>query len=410
MRVAVHFGDDIAELDVCEDCLVEPRDKMPDRAIEDVASAVAKAIESPLEFPPLRQAVVPGDHVAIVLDEGVPRPMDVLGPLVECLIEAGVQPRDIRIVEVTSSESSSNGLASDSVPPGIGLVRHDPKDRTRLSYVAATKAGTRVYLNRDVVDADLVVLCGRVNYHPLLGYSGTGSSLFPGLADETAKKEFRGQISSPPSPESRAARRHESDEVTWLLGVQFAIQLVVGRESEIVQVVAGHCPDVQRESQRALNKTWRRTVRRRAELLIAAISGNPRTQGFEELGTALDVARGLVCEGGRIAVLSSIQESPGPGLKSVQKLVGPSQALDYLRRHISVDAICAWQIANACQQARVYLLSRLAPDRVENLGITPIGQASEVQRLVGQVRSCLIVNDAQLARVTVEGEDEESAL
>lgn len=406
MRVVLHFGDEKTELEGRAGCLVELHGGTPSPAIDDVAAAVAHSIENPIAFPALRHAIVPGDHVAIVFDGGIPQPADVLGPVLECLAEAGVQRHDILIVESARHDNLQNALTPDDVPPGVGLVQHDPHDRNQLSYLATTKAETRVYLNRAIVDADLVVLVGRVDYHPILGFRGTASGVFPGLADAAAQQHFRGQISKPISANTQTAARNESDEVAWLLGVQFAIQLVIGQRNEIVKVLAGHSPDVQREAQRILDSNWRQTAPRRAELVIAAISEGPDHQGFGELGAVLASAERLVQEGGRVVVLSTIDAMPGKTLRIAQELQDPAKVLEHVRRHPSEDAISTWQIVQTCQHVRVYLKSRLADELVEDLFMTPVGSAAEVQRLVNQASSCLILNDAQLARVTVEGEDE----
>ena len=405
MRVAIRSGIEEIGLDVRDDCLVELCGGTPSRAIEDVAGAVTEAIESPIAFPALRHAIVSGDHVAIVLDRGIPRPADVLGPVLECLADAGVQRHDTWIVEIPPADPR-NALPPDGVPPEIRLVQHDPLDRNRLSYLASTKAGTRVYLNREVVDADLVVLVGRVDYDPILRYRGTASSVFPGLADAAAQQVFRSQISKPITANSQIAARQESDEVAWLLGVQFAVQVVIGQHNEIVAVLAGHGPDVQREAQRSLDSCWKQTAPRRVDLVIAAIGGAPQRQGFDELGAALESAAKLVQEGGHVAVLSAIDAEPGKTLQTARQLQDSAKALEHVRRHPNEDAISTWQIVRCCQNTRMYLKSRLADELVEDLGMTPVASAAEVQRLVNQATSCIILKDAELARVSVEGEDE----
>jgi nickel-dependent lactate racemase len=408
MRVVVPFGTEDIHLEVNDDRLVELVGGAAGPAIEDVAAAVAERIENPLAFPALRQAIVPGDHVAIVLDAGTPRAADVLGPILECLAEAGVQRHDTAIVEPTRPAGARDFLTADDVPPGVQLVQHDPHDRNRLSYLASTKAGTRVYLNREIVDADLVVLVGRIAYDPILNFRGTSSSVFPGLADAAAQQLFRGQISKPINAKTQHAARAESDEVVWLLGVQFAVQLVIGRRDEVVHVLAGHSTDVQREGQQSLDGYWNQTAPRRAELVIAAINDAPDRQGFHELGAALATAAGLVREGGRIVALSAIAAVPGTTLRSARELKEPEKVIEFVRRHPHDDAVSTWQIARACQHARVYLKSRLADELVEDLSMIPVGTPAEVQRLVDQSASCLILNDAQLARVSVEGENEKS--
>jgi hypothetical protein len=63
----------------------------------------------------------------------------------------------------------------------------------------------------------------------------------------------------------------------------------------------------------------------------------------------------------------------------------------------------------ACSHARVYLLSRLAPDVVEELSITPVESVAELQRLVSESGSCAVLNDAPLVRVTLEKRDGEAS-
>jgi nickel-dependent lactate racemase len=408
MRISVQYCTETTELEVSDGKLIPMNEGSHAPAVSDIAESVAQAIEQPRAFPPLRQAVVPGDHVAIVLDDGIPTPGSVLAPLMECLAGAGVLSRDVRIVQVPRRENGRSVLTPDSVPPGIQLVQHDPRDRTKLSYLASTKSGTRVYLNREIVDADLVVLVGRVDYHPILGYCGTSAEVFPGLADATAQQQFLGRISESVNAKTRTSLRRESDEVAWLLGVQFAVQVVIGGNDEVVNVSAGLWNEVQQQAQRALDRYWRRRVPKRAELVIATIRGEPTSQGFEELGRALENARALAQPGGRIAVLSGLSASPGPALMAARELQNPAKSLEIMTRKPACDTISTWQILQACQQARIYLLSRLDNDLVEDLAIIPLGLIGELQRLVNESASCIVLNDAPFANVNVEDRDADS--
>ncbi len=400
MRVVVGFGEAGAEIEVPDERLVE-LGGAPPPPVADVAARVAESIEQPLEFPPLRQAVVPGDHVAIVLDDGVPRAAKVLEPIVECLVQAGIQLRDIQIIAAPERPGMVPGVSRETLPPGIGFLEHDPRDRSALSYLASTKFGDRVYLNRGVVDADAVILVGRVGYDPLLGYRGTSSGIFPGLADELARQRFSARSCAVLSAEARLASRQQADEVAWLLGVQFAVQVIAAPGSAVLDVVAGHYPAVQRRAQERLDAAWRRTAARRADVVVAGISSAPADQGFEELAAALEAAAELVREQGQLVLLSSVQGAPGPALQRAAEMQQPSDVIDDPRRQPSADASAALRIARAAERAHVYLRSRLSGDLVEDLFMTPIDTAREVQRLVDRAGSCTILNDAQLTHPSV---------
>src|SRR5262249_41637553 len=152
--------------------------------VKDVASAMRQVLENPLRFPPLRRALTPDDHVTIVLDEDLPRLGEMLTPLLEHVASARVSPEAITLL---SPKPAAQQHWLDDLPETFQDVRvetHDPADRKKLSYLATTKRGRRVYLNRSLVDADQLVILSRRRYDPLLGYSGLEDVIFPALGDE----------------------------------------------------------------------------------------------------------------------------------------------------------------------------------------------------------------------------------
>src|SRR5262249_13582414 len=149
-------------------------------------------------FPPLRQALTPDDHVVIVLDEQLPQLAPLLTSLLEYLRLAGVQP-DAMTLLCPSPLLSQPWL--DELPHLFANIRieiHDPGNRDRLSYLATTQKGRRIYLNRSVVDADQAIVLSRRGYDPLTGYSGAEAALFPALSDEATLKQVHKQLSLKP--------------------------------------------------------------------------------------------------------------------------------------------------------------------------------------------------------------------
>src|SRR5437899_106804 len=98
MRMELEWGRHHLELDVSDDRLVPVRrhDRAP--ALADPAAAVRAALERPYEFPALRRALTPDDHVAIVVDEQVPQLPVLLVPILEHIRSAGVHPEAITLV------------------------------------------------------------------------------------------------------------------------------------------------------------------------------------------------------------------------------------------------------------------------------------------------------------------------
>src|SRR5262245_10814230 len=188
MRVAIDYGRQQLSLDVADDVLVEGRVAVPPAALADPGAAVRDALEHPHDFPALRRALTPDDHVAVVVDERLPQVGALLVPLLEHVVAAGVRPDAVTLLGPPHARQDW----VEALPESLQEVRteiHDPTDRKRLSYLATMRRGRRLYLNRTAVDADqTVVLSGR-RFDALHGHGGAAGALFPALSDEATRAE-----------------------------------------------------------------------------------------------------------------------------------------------------------------------------------------------------------------------------
>ncbi len=132
-----------------------------------------------------------------------------LGALVAELEQAGVD-RDRVTVLSTADEAALHGV----LPDGCELATHDAGDRVGLAYLAATQGGRRIYLNRLLTDANVVIPVGRLGFAPIMGYRGPWSLLFPELSDHETQVSYRTRWSvsadgtlAPPAPLSLTNRR-----------------------------------------------------------------------------------------------------------------------------------------------------------------------------------------------------------
>src|SRR5262249_7774663 len=149
---------------------------------------------------------------------------------------------------------------------------HDPADRQHLSYLATTRNGRRLYLNRTAVDADQLVVLAHRGYDPLLGYAGAEGALYPALSDEATRQEMRGRRSLAAPGSKPWPARQGAAEVAWLLGAPFLVQVIEGAGEDLVHVVAG-LAETSGEGQRLLDLQWRVTVDQLADTVVASITG-----------------------------------------------------------------------------------------------------------------------------------------
>jgi nickel-dependent lactate racemase len=274
------------------------------------------------------------------------------------------------------------------------LEVHDPTERRRLAYLATTRQGRRLYLNRSLVDADQVVVLSGRGYHPWFGYTGAEMSLFPALSDEATLKELTGEGDE----RTPAVLAEEAVEAVWLLGVPFLVQVVEGPGDSVADVVAGPI-DSSAEGRRGLDDRWRVTTDRPADLVIASLSGDPARHDFADVARALHAASQVVRVGGRVVLLTRAD----PDLTAVEVLLtaeNPEAALTALRRQSPNAAAQLW--AGAASHAHVYLLSDVSADVVEQLFATPMERADQAQRLLGADDVCLFLEDAHKTLAVLE--------
>lgn len=398
MRVTVAYQDGRLELDVPEDRLGGAGGGPAGLPAGEVRGRVVAALEDPADYPPLLRALVPGDRVVVPFDPDLPAADSVLGGLCEVLIRGGIEPGAITLL-------GRPGSGIDGLPDGVAVVAHDPDDKPQLAYLATTSGGRRIYLNRLVVDADVVVPVGLLAYDAFLGYRGPWQALFPGASDAEARRDLLRLGDDPaevPSPDRPNPALVESAEVSWLLGSQFQVGIVPGATG-LARVIAGLDEAVKREGSRAVDDAWRLTVESRAELVVAGVGVDGRPTGLDTLAEALAAATMAVRPGGKIAILSRAVGPIGPALGRLIEVGDPRRGLSALKgRRDDEDYADARRIAVALASADVYLLSDLNPDLVDDLGIIPLGKAEEVRRLVAASTDCIALSRAELTRVDVK--------
>jgi nickel-dependent lactate racemase len=362
-------------------------------ALADPSVAVRDALETPLHYPPLRRALTPEDHVAVLIDEELPGLVGLLVPLLDHVMDAGVSPETITVLCPPGGGMQDWVEQLPERHEDVHVEVHDPRDRRQLCYLATTAAGRRLYLNRTAVDADqLVVLTGR-RFDLCLGHGGAEGAIFPALGDEQTRKEFAAQVHTEvPGGEPWPARR-EAIEVTWLLGQPFFVQVIAAAGEGVASILAG-ASEACRAGDRLLEQAWKVHVGKRADLVLATLLGEPSRHTFADLARAAACAARVVAPGGRVVLLADTQPVPGPGVEVLRGTDDPRLALAALEKAALPNSGPAVLWAQAAAHARLAVLGGWPGDVAEELFATPLADDSQVQRLVDAGGSCLVLEDA----------------
>lgn len=372
----IRFGEDTAKLRLDSQRRVAVHRRGDAPAAADPASLVEAALENPRQFPPLRQALTPDDHVAVAVDPNLADPTPLIAPVIRHIESAGVDTSRITVVVAPH--------ASITVPPGVAIEVHNPDAKERLAYVATTAGGRRVYLNRTVVEADQAVVLSEVRHDPQGGVTGGPGAIFPTFSDAATRAALLG--------ESAAKHAEEAAEVGWLVGLPFFLSAIAGEGGGVAEVIGGPA-ETHRIARAALRDRWVATIDRRADVAVATLVGPSAKHTTAEFAAALTHASLAVNEGGVLVLLTDAAPDLGEGFALAQQLDDPGEA----RRRIGsdyADQTAAQLWLRAVQRHRVFVLCRWPEEMVEELFATPLQHAAQVQRLIDASGDCVLLPDA----------------
>jgi nickel-dependent lactate racemase len=391
--VGIDYGRKRLELEIRDDALVGAHRRPHSSPIADLGAAVRQALEAPLGFPALNRALTPDDHVAIILDDELPHAIALLVPVLEHIAAARIGPDQITILRQFPFDTSE---WPDGVPESLRRVQievHDPTNRKKLSYLATTKRGRRIYLNRTIVDADQLVVLSRRRYDPLLGYAGAEGALYPAMSDESTREDLYSHMSLAAPTDQPWPTRKEASEVSWLLGAPFIVQIIEGPAEQVVHIIGG-TTDSGEEGISLLNANWRVTVDSEADVVVAGVSGDASNHTVADLAAAFACAARVVKPQGRIILLSEASPALGAGLELLRQAGDPDEGLKLLRQKPPADMASAYLWASAAKRASLYLLSQLPADVADELFVTPLENEGQVRRLLNSPGTQLFLSDA----------------
>jgi nickel-dependent lactate racemase len=367
--------------------------------VRDARAAVAEALDHPVRFDAFRRALTPDDRIALVVDESLPRLPELIAGILEYLAGAGIPPSAVTAISPAGSGQHWINDLPDTMAD-LQTEVHQPGDRKKLSYLAATKEGHRIYLNRTLVDADqAIVLTGR-GYDPLLGYSGGVGSIYPGLADAESVRNLVPKLSPQTPPDGSWPVQAEAAEVAWLLGSPFFVHVIQGAGDEIDRVVAGFA-DTAGEGADRLNDRWKAAAGEAADMVVVTLSGDPERHDFAALARAAATGARAVKPEGTVIILSEADPEIGRAADVLRRTDEPPEAVKILFRERPADAPAAVQWAWAAGRAKLYLASEIRPTTVEKMFATPLGGPKDVQALLDTGGRVLIVPDAHKSWITV---------
>ena len=371
--------------------------------VADLAHAAFLALQKPLDFPPLAAAIVPGDRVALAVDPNIPGVIEIIRGVLRALDETEATAVEI----VVWDEANDRMLAAiqHEIGERTHVVRHESSERSSLRYLGADEDADPVYLNRRLVDADLVlpIATGR----PLdAGVPHDITGVFPFFADSASRaRQRRNNFASSHSKEETLA--HTTQACQWL-GAQFMLCAIPNQFGRVREVLAG-TPDTIRKRLASVQPDDAEYPPA-APLLIASLDGGIQQQTWANAARGLTAAARYVSPGGTIVLWTEMQDLPSGCLLAL----GGEEPIDFDAWAdapiVAEDEFPAWDASNGIARViqkvaanhRLLIRSKLEDDAIESVGLAAIGNTAELNRLISGVESCAVLPAAQFAGTTAD--------
>lgn len=402
VKHAIRIGQKTHELTLPDNAVMLGYAGSPDpRAVGEL---LREAISAPIEFPELALAILEEDLVAIALEEAVPQGFEIVAELVQWLLERPLRGEQITVV-LSSADRNAIEQARDAIdrrsPGGGGVVRivqHAASNHDQLEYIAAAKSADPIYIQRDLVEAAVVLPIYCIREPDTLSASDP-YAMSPAFAD--AKTQQRWRLAWLDDNQQHLHQQSKlSREAGWLMGVQFAVAVVPASDGRITAIVAGDPQRVhqsaseQLREQRAKGNASPEDQEQRFELAIAAIDGGAEQQTWLNVARAVARADEMLHPTGRIIVCCDIERitdgvaqlaSDDPDEQLEKELLGGNLQ----------DAFPAAVLRSIQARRSIYLMAPISESEMEPLGIAYASKPSDLERLAHASSSVVVIESAQ---------------
>lgn len=348
------------------------------RPLPDLAKAYREALEKPIDSPPLREIVKPGDRVVVTVSDitrGWQRNEKVLPVLLKTLNDAGVPDANITIIIVVgahrlNTEAEFVELCGPEVCHRVRVMNHDCWDEKNRVYLGKTSRGTEVSINRIAREADKLILTGGVIYHYMAGYGGGRKSILPGLSSITTIRQNHlwalgpvlGSGSNPRAASgiTRGSEIHEDImEIAGFVKPDFIVNTVPNLDGEIAGVFAGNWVSAWMEATRLVDEIFGVEIQEEADIVIATAGGCPKDINLYQTGKTMDNAFYAMKKGGAAIVLAECPDITEPR-EFFQWLEYPSafELEKALRENFTIAGWVALKEVECCNKGPFILLTR----------------------------------------------------
>ena len=396
LTVRLAYGEDGLEVELPRDrtTVVEPTWA---EAADDQAGLLRQALRHPVDGPPLRDLVRPGQTVAISMCDGTrPQPRHLMIPAVLEELEGIVALDDVVVLVATgthrgNTDAELRAMLGDEVVNRVRVVNHDARDDASLVWLGRHGNDVPVFLDREWVEADVRVTTGFVEPHFFAGFSGGPKLVAPGLAglETVLTLHDARRIGDPQATWAVCEGNPVHDDVRAVVAavgrVDFGLDVVLNREQRIVEAFGGELSAMHAAARAASQRLAMQRVPAPYDVVVTTNAGYPLDQNLYQAVKGMSAGMTVVKPGGTIVCAAECRDG-FPDHGSYREVLASEPSPEALlatiaaREHTVPDQ---WQVqVQAKVQAHANVVMRTSYLSPADLATAHLGHTEDVAETV----------------------------
>lgn len=246
--------------------------------------------------------------------------------ILEYLKERGFDKSNVKIIIATGNhrpcnESEIKRLVGEFVYNNYRIYNHNSTDN--LIYIGTSKSGNKIYINKDVYEADGILATGNITYHNFAGYSGGRKIILPGVCgretiiynhklmvnnNEMCDKCQIGILKDNPIHEDMMNVVRLLDEDGNKI---YSLNVITNMYGQIIAAFSGHIEDVFEKGVEYIEKNYCINVEHKGNVVICSAGGYPYDMNFYQSFKSLYSANRIAKENGYIFLVSECKDGLG---------------------------------------------------------------------------------------------------
>ena len=364
------------------------------------AALVRQALEHPIGTPRLSQLAQGKQKITIVTSDHTRAvPSRITLPLLLEEIRRGNPQADITIFIATglhrpTTEEEQRRMFGNKIVDQERIVINRAFQQEDFAFVSALPSGAELWVNKEVLNCDLLLCEGFIEPHFFAGFSGGRKSILPGSCNAATVNENHSYraIASPFAAAGILKGNPIHEDMVYAarkVNTQFILNVALNSRKEIIAAFCGDLEQAHEEGV-AFVRSLAQCLPIMGDIVITSNGGYPLDQNLYQSPKAVATAQVCCREGGVIIMCCACRD--GIGGENFQRLItyGTPEKIDWLlaaippKESIS-EQWCAQIYARILRKNPVILVSELPPDLVRQANLIPASTPNEALKLAYQM-------------------------